>query len=55
MSWGEIEKYYKSGINHFIIKSNPNHNSNQYLFMLIDFFIKDEYKYKILEEWYYYD
>lgn len=55
MSWEEIEKYYKSGINHFIIKSNPNHNSNQYLFMLIDFFIKDEYKYKILEEWYYYD
>ena len=54
-SWKDIQEYYQLGINHFIIKSNPQHNSKDYLFLLIDFFIKDEYKYKILEAWSYYD
>lgn len=51
----KVKDYYKMGINHFIIKSNPQHKSIQYLYLLIDYFIKNEFKYKTLIGWNNYD
>lgn len=51
----ELENYSKLGINHFIIKSNPQHSAENYLIFLIDYFIKDEFKYNVLKKWRNYD
>lgn len=51
----ELENYSKLGINHFIIKSNPQHSAEDYLIFLIDYFIKDEFKYNVLKKWRNYD
>ena len=46
-----LKDFKKLGINHFIIKSNPEHNSEKYLLFLIEYFIKDEFKYNVLKNW----
>lgn len=51
----DLDNYSKLGINHFIIKSNPQHNAEDYLAFLIDYFIKDEFKYNVLKKWRNYD
>lgn len=51
----DLDDYFKLGINHFIIKSNPQHNAEDYLAFLINYFIKDEFKYNVLKKWRNYD